>query len=242
MSGSGWVLDLGLEDLISEVMSIADPRYGRSRIGTIAGPLHRQSGPHMPEDSADADAPGNPDNQVDAVDIDHAPELGVDCAEITETVRRRKEPRVKLVIWDGRQFSNYTHDGIAPYTWRPYSGEDMHRTHCHVEANDVHHDQRGPWGVAEMTTDDILTRTWREFRDVNANGTLDAKTIPQFLAEVDAIVDEMRDKMNAQVAQAQTVALTDAQVVLFAKTVAAELAAKLTVTFTPNASAPATAE
>lgn len=154
VSDSGWVLDLGLQDLIDEVMSIADSGYSRSRIGTIGDPAHQaRTSAHNPEDSADADAPGNPDEQVDAVDIDHAPELGVDCARITETIRTRKEPRVKLVIWNGRQFSNYAHSGIPPYTWRPYSGTDQHTRHAHVEANDEHHDQRGPWGVATMIDD-----------------------------------------------------------------------------------------
>lgn len=179
MSGD-WVLDRGAQTLIDQVMDATS--VARSDIGTIAGPNHRQSGPHFPEDPA---PPGNPPHQVDAVDFPHQPDKGLDCEEFTEQLRLSRDPRLYLVIWNGRQFSSYAKNGVAPFTWRPYSGEDMHREHCHVEVNDQHHDETQPWKVFDMaypTADEIaealFRRTWREFVDADGNGQRDFMTLP----------------------------------------------------------------
>lgn len=135
-------LDKGLANLRNGIA--ARSQVPLAEIGWIAGASHRQSGPHYPQSPP---PPGNPDKQVDAIDVPHRPDLGVDCHVLCEDLRTIPENRRRLrhVIFDGRQFSSYWMDGIAPYTWRPYTGEDMHRGHAHVEAADDPHDVIAPW-------------------------------------------------------------------------------------------------
>lgn len=174
-----FVVDKGAQKLIDQVL--ASTRVARKDIGTIAGPSHRQSGPHFPEDPPPA---GNPPHQVDAVDFPHQPDKGLDCEKFTEELRLSEDPRLYLVIWDDRQFSSYAKDGHDPFTWRPYSGEDMHREHCHVEVNDVHHDETQDWMVFDMAgfptakeiADELFTRVFAEFADENGNGKRDGIT------------------------------------------------------------------
>lgn len=137
-------LDPSLDVLRDEILSEA-PQIDRSEIGWIAGADHRQSGPHFPEYPA---PPGNPPYEVDAIDVPHAPSRGMDCAVLTEQLRTGPNRHLlRLVIFDGQQFSNYARDGIPPFTWRPYSGEDMHREHAHIERNDSFHGDKSPWGI-----------------------------------------------------------------------------------------------
>lgn len=186
-----FVVDKGAQRLIDQVL--AATRVARKDIGTIAGPSHRQSGPHFPEDPP---PPGNPAHQVDAVDFPHQPDKGLDCAEFTEDLRQSRDPRLYLVIFDGRQFSSYAKDGIPPFTWRPYSGDDMHRKHCHVEVNDVHHDETQDWKVFDMAVggnltakevwDEFFRRSSPEFFDKDGDGERDPLTLSQALFGAEA--------------------------------------------------------
>lgn len=135
-------LDKGLANLRNGIAERS--QVPLASIGWIAGASHRQSGPHFPQSPP---PPGNPDKQVDAIDVPHRPDLGVDCHVLCEDLRTNPENRRRLrhMIFDGRQCSSYWMDGIAPWTWRPYSGEDMHRGHAHVEAADDPHDVTAPW-------------------------------------------------------------------------------------------------
>lgn len=181
-----FVVDKGAQRLIDQVL--AATRVARRDIGTIAGPTHRQSGPHFPEDPA---PPGNPLHQVDAVDFPNQPDKGLDCAQFTEQLRLSRDSRLYLVIWNGQQFSSYAKNGVAPFTWRPYSGEDMHREHCHVEVNDVHHDEVQDWKVFDMATgayptvkeiwDEFFKRTSPEWSDKDGDGERDPLTLSQAL-------------------------------------------------------------
>ena len=94
---------------------------------------------------------------VTARDFPHAPDLGLDFGEVAEALRLSRDPRIKYVIFDGRMFSSYPANGYAPFTWRPYSGPDMHRTHGHVSsvATAAADDPRD-WQIGE---DDSMDRT-----------------------------------------------------------------------------------
>lgn len=119
-----------------------------SEIGWIAGASHRQSGPHFPEYPP---PPGNPPYEVDAIDVPHKPSAGADMHVMTEALRLSclagRERRLRLVIFDGEQFSSYDHVDGPAYTWRPYHGEDDHSGHAHIERHDTRRDDLHPWEI-----------------------------------------------------------------------------------------------
>jgi hypothetical protein len=135
-------LDPPLNLLRSQILACTSLNFGE--IGWIAGASHRQSGPHFPENPP---PPGNPAYEVDAIDVPHAPSRGADMAVLTEALRQSRDPRVKLVIFNGRIFSSYDHADGDPYTWRPYSGEDDHSKHAHIERTDSRRDDLRPWTI-----------------------------------------------------------------------------------------------
>lgn len=167
-----FVVDKGIERLIAQVLRATS--VARSDIGTIAGPKHRQSGPHFPEDPP---PPGNPPHQVDAVDFPHQPDKGLDCNVLTEDLRLSRDQRINLVIWNHQQFSSYPKNGVAAFTWRPYTGADPHDTHCHVEVNDIHHDETQDWKVFEMADSwDKVYKVLDDADDGKADGVRDGDT------------------------------------------------------------------
>lgn len=138
-------LDAGLNMLRSQILGQC-PQIARAEIGWIAGPDHRQSGPHFPERPA---PPGNPVDEVDAIDVPHAPERGLDCFDLTEQLRLSRDDRLQLVIFHGQQFSSYWKDGIPPFTWRDYNEEDQHTDHAHIQTNDSRSGNRSrPWQIS----------------------------------------------------------------------------------------------
>lgn len=69
---------------------------------------------------------------VCALDITHDPAHGVDVWQLAERFRLFPHPDVKYVIADTFMWSRYEAHGIAPFTWRAYSGADPHTSHVHV--------------------------------------------------------------------------------------------------------------
>jgi hypothetical protein len=142
-----WVADKAGAQLVAQIDAIAP---GRSRVsdGTIGDPAHAaRVSAHNPEDSGDADAPGNPDNQVDAFDVTHDPGDGCDIGVFWEQIRASRDMRARFAIFNSRCFSNYAVSGYAAFTWRPYSGENDHSRHGHIEIDDRYHDQVHPWQI-----------------------------------------------------------------------------------------------
>lgn len=155
-------LDAGLNVLRSQILADC-PLISFGEIGWIAGPNHRQSGPHFPENPP---PPGNPPDEVDAIDVPHEPGRGLNCFELTEQLRLSRDDRLQLVIFAGRQFSSYARDGIAPFTWREYKGEDLHFGHAHIQTNDSRTGNRTrPWqiklGGIMADSADVQAANWR---------------------------------------------------------------------------------
>ncbi|MGW9196046.1 hypothetical protein [Micromonospora chersina] len=130
--------------------------------GALADGAHSMTSDHYPHYYSALGATA----VVTARDFPHAPELGLDFGEVAEDLRLSRDPRIKYVIFDGRMFSSYASGGYAPFTWRPYSGPDMHRTHGHVSS--VHTaaaDDPRDWQIGEddiMATIDDLRSVLRE--------------------------------------------------------------------------------
>lgn len=145
-----WTLDPPIGDLRQQLHS--ETGVPLSEFGTIGDPDHAaRTSAHNPESPPPA---GNPDNEVDALDVPHVPPR-LDCHVVTEALRLSRDPRLRLVIFDRRQFSSYDHADGDPYTWRPYHGDDPHTEHAHVERTDARRDDRRPWQTGYNDMDNI---------------------------------------------------------------------------------------
>lgn len=106
---------------------------------------------HDPEsDHVPHDFPGWGEDIVTALDFPHRTDLQLDAFVIVEAIRLSKDPRVKYVIFNKRQYSSYWRNGIPPYTWRPYSGTNPHTDHAHVSVvGDSRADGVQLWQIGE---------------------------------------------------------------------------------------------
>ena len=85
----------------------------------------------------------DPDGTVDAIDVPHAPGIGLDCHRLTAELIASGDPRLQLLIWDRRIWSR----ARAGEGWRAYHGASPHTAHAHVETTDAgQHDGRG-WNL-----------------------------------------------------------------------------------------------
>lgn len=142
-----WVVDRAGTKLVSQINAIA-PNRRKDSDGTIGDPAHQaRESAHNPEDSSDADAPGNPDNQVDARDITHDPANGCDIGVFWEQIRTSRDMRARHAIFNRRQFSNRVVGGVPAFTWRDYTGSNPHDKHGHIEIDDRYHDQVHDWQI-----------------------------------------------------------------------------------------------
>lgn len=69
---------------------------------------------------------------VTARDITHDPGHGASMYEISESLRLDRDPRIKYVIFSARMFSSYATSGYPAWTWRPYTGTNLHTAHMHI--------------------------------------------------------------------------------------------------------------
>lgn len=220
-----FVVDKSLDVLLRQLNEHA-PNRSKASDGSIGDAAHAsRDSAHNPEDTEDSMDGNDPDHQVDARDFTHDPAHGADMHEFTEQLRVSRDSRLYLVIFDGRQFSSYAKNGIPPYTWRPYTGSDMHRGHAHVQVNDYHNDDTRPWEVFEMAAGQftaindadltalasrvlgtlMLDKTLVNKRVIEAGKLPDVPLINE-LAELFATVKDLQSKMNLVVATLRDVA------------------------------------
>lgn len=146
-----WVLDRGLVKLRDQVNALA-PERSRASDGSIGDTAHAErESDHNPETPP---PPGNPDEQVDAIDITHDPTRGCDIGAIFEAIRESRDRRVSYMIFNRRVCSGAL--GAQPWVWRPYFGTNPHDKHGHMSVRDDHHDETQDWQIA-MGDDMSLT-------------------------------------------------------------------------------------
>jgi hypothetical protein len=140
-------LDPPLNLLRSQILACTDLEL--AEIGWVGDPDHasRESA-HNPEYPP---PPGNPPYEVDAIDVPHKPSRGADVGLMAERLRLSalagRERRLRLVIFNGRQWSNYDHAEGPRYTWRKYYGSNQHTEHGHFERTDERRDDLHPWEI-----------------------------------------------------------------------------------------------
>lgn len=219
-----FAVDRGLNTLRDQVDAAA-PNRSKKSDGSIGDADHAlRESDHNPEDSADADAPDNPDDQVDAGDITHDPANGADMGVVTESIRLSQDKRVKYVIFNRRIFYGFLEAkrrGLQAYTWYAYFGSNPHDKHAHVSVEDATHDQTQPWeiGIDMPSVDDyanavvakLYARTTKVpgTDTVNANGTTSPeRSLPVLLDDAQlrdletlkqlGVIKEILDSMNAK--------------------------------------------
>jgi hypothetical protein len=142
--GRSWYSSAAMQRMGQEV----EVKYPTRRAvdGTVAGKTHDQISPssdHRPR-------PFTGKGIVRAIDIGVGSRAEGDA--ITEHLRRRKDSRIKYVIFNGRIFSSYNHSNGAAWTWRTYYGSNKHTNHIHVSFNSNGDSNGATWGISSINT------------------------------------------------------------------------------------------
>lgn len=138
-----WRLALALVILRNQVNVLA-PKRSKASDGAIGNIFH-----------ASRDSDHNPwiidgdRSVVSAIDITHDPEHGFNSFAFAETLRRKRDPRIKYVISNGRMFASYTNTKGDAWEWRPYAGANAHKHHVHVSVRQTkeHYDSSWSWAL-----------------------------------------------------------------------------------------------
>lgn len=122
ISGTGWKLAPSLIAYVREADRYY-PQRDRSADGSIGDLAHQaRVSDHNPA----------ADGLVHAVDLDEDIAPGLDLKAFAERIRRRRDHRIKYVIYEGRMFSSYATAARAAWEWGPYSGANAHLHHLHL--------------------------------------------------------------------------------------------------------------
>jgi len=125
----------------------APPATPAEAWGTIGDSLHDPGSDHSPKDF-----PGLGNDVVTALDIPHAPALGLDSREVCDDIRRSRDRRIKYMISQDQICSSYSTGTRAAWTWGPYNpndpNRDRHDTHAHISVvGDARADDRSAWAT-----------------------------------------------------------------------------------------------
>lgn len=120
-----WRLAHSLEQLRSE-LNARWPNRDKSSDGAIGDMAHAATwSDHNPNSQGDVCAL-DVDTDLDGTNDSNDTEMDA----LVEHVRTHPHPTLKYVIFQGRMFSSYAAHGVAPFEWRPYTG-DSHVSHPH---------------------------------------------------------------------------------------------------------------
>lgn len=180
------------------------PNRSKASDGTIGDSAHQA----RPASDHNPDAGG----MVHARDITHDPEHGVDCAVLTEALRKRKDARIRYVIYKGRYFLGPGSDGVKagkrlPWGWMPYTGPSPHEHHMHISVGyDAYSEHtNSPWWPTPKpatTKDDEMTPEQEQaFRKLIIDRT--GSVFNQVNAKVGAAINEVRS-LKAELAGLRT--------------------------------------
>lgn len=127
-----------LDTLRSQVNKFA-PKRSKISDGWLGDAKHSmRKSDHNPE----------PDGTVDALDITHNPENGVDIQKIADAIVKSKDRRVSYLICKGKIVNSQKTKDSPAWVWRKYNGANGHYHHLHVSVLDAHQDDTTPWDIA----------------------------------------------------------------------------------------------
>lgn len=134
-----------LKQLLAQVNALA-PNRNKMSDGTIGDISHQnRTSDHNPH-ILGTDGRGI----VTALDITHDPLRGCDCNILASSLQTIRDSRIKYVIWNSRIMNSATINGIAPWTWRPYTGQNLHTKHIHISVNcdPASYDSKKAWDIS----------------------------------------------------------------------------------------------
>jgi peptidoglycan hydrolase-like protein with peptidoglycan-binding domain len=123
-----------------EQINLVAPTRNRGSDGWIGDEAHAsRASDHNPNKAA----------VVQAQDITHDPAGGCDSYKLAETLRTKKDPRIKYVISNYRIFSGNA--GPSPWLWRKYTGSNPHSMHGNVSVVDDAklYDDASEWDIGQ---------------------------------------------------------------------------------------------
>lgn len=218
--GRTWRASAGII-MLADQLSIAFPS-GHGADGTVASKAHDKASPNSDHRPKPLIGPGT----VRAIDV------GINSpAEraIPETLRQKRDPRVKYAILDGRIFDNLT------WTWRPYTGINPHTTHFHLSVTNAADTNGSVWdlGLEQQGGDEDMATAQEiwfypipdEDDDEGTRGASHALRQAWGFSKDAARDAAIARKIMETVALGGT--LTQAQIDAIAKAVAAEIAQRL---------------
>lgn len=133
---------------------------------------------------------------VTAIDITHDPASGCDAARIVEILRASRDRRIKYLIWNRRIANSSPIGGVAPWTWRSYTGKNPHDHHFHlsVKPDKALYDDESAWtvrrieeGLADGPPIDTDADILRALEALGASIDPDAPALPQLDAIQEAL-------------------------------------------------------
>ncbi len=134
LSGTGWRTASSLARLLTQVDEEWPERHAAD--GTLGNFEHSNR---------------LSDHNPDLLGIVRAGDVGEvtedDAFELAEAVRLSKDQRVKYVIHERRMYSFYEKNGIAPFTWREYTGSNGHWSHVHFSTRKLYDSDTRPWSI-----------------------------------------------------------------------------------------------
>lgn len=140
-----WRVAKSLHVLLQELNALAPKRH-RASDGSIGDAAH-----------AARDSDHNPwvkeGNMgiVTACDFTHDPERGADMHSFVAHLVKRRDPRIKYIIWDKRIWRSYDKPSIPAWTPSAYTGSNGHTHHAHisVKSDKALYDSTASWGLSK---------------------------------------------------------------------------------------------
>lgn len=124
-------------------VNLIAPNRNKGADGTVCDQNHPTTSDHCPHN-----VPSVGPEMVTALDLTHDPAGGFDSYKFAEVLRVHRDARIKYVISNKKMFSSYATSSYPAWTWRPYSGEDLHTNHVHVSVLDaLISDTSIPWNL-----------------------------------------------------------------------------------------------
>lgn len=145
-SGNGWRVAASLRTLLVQVETHWPTRHPTD--GTIASSSHTK----WPA----SDHGRDPAGIVRAGDVGEVEAGQMD--ELGELLRLSRDSRIKYVIHDRRMFSSYRKREVPPFTWRDYTGSNLHSNHLHISVVNTADNDIAPWKLWDEEEESVITQ------------------------------------------------------------------------------------
>ena len=139
-----WRVAQSLLTLLGQVNAAA-PGRDKSSDGTIGDAAHQAR-----ESDHNAWIIDHGIGVVTALDVTHDPQGGCDAGQLTHALLNSRDSRIKYMIWNHQIVSS----NVAPWQWRPYTGQDPHTGHLHlsVKSDKASYDSAALWNLHDFVS------------------------------------------------------------------------------------------